>query len=177
MIVTSTAKRYARALFEVCREKKCLEDVLNEFNGFLTIVEQDKALQLLLKLPNIIRREQLLIQYLKDFYSEIFFNFILLVLKNNRYSLIQQIFHDYLSLQDKFNNRIQAEVISAVPLSEDVSSDLRMKLKDYFKADVRIENQVDPSILGGIIIKVNGQVFNASVLEKINKLKLYLTQN
>jgi len=177
MIVTATAKRYARALFELSKEKKCLDEILQEFNEFLAIVEKDEALQLLLKLPNVIRREQLLIQFFKDSYSEIFFNFILVLLKNNRYSLLQQIFQDYLSQHDKFNNRIRAEVVSAIPLTENVSSDLVEKLKVYFKADVRIENQVDPSILGGIIIRVDRQVFNASVLEKINKMKMYLTQN
>jgi len=119
----------------------------------------------------------LLIQHLKDSYSEIFFNFILLVLKNNRYPLLEQIFHDYLSLHDKFNNRIKADVISAVPLSHDVSLDLAKNLKDQFKADVRIENKIDPSILGGLIIRIDGQVFNASILEKFNKIKTHLTKN
>ncbi|MBC8184920.1 ATP synthase F1 subunit delta [candidate division KSB1 bacterium] len=174
MIITSTAKRYARALFELSKDNKCLDEVLTEFKDFLAIVEKDEALQLLLKLPNITRREQLLIQYLKDFYSEIFFNFILLVLKNNRYSLLRQIFPDYLSLYDKFNNRIKADVISAIPLPEDVSLNLIKTLKEQFNADVRIENKVDPSILGGFIIRIDGLVFDASIQEKFNKMKTHL---
>ena len=63
MIITSTAKRYARALFELSKDKECLDDVLTEFKGFLAIVEKEESLQLLLKLPNITRREQLLIQH------------------------------------------------------------------------------------------------------------------
>lgn len=177
MIITSTAKRYARALFKLSQEKKCLDEVLGEFRGFLVFVEKNETMQRLLKLPNITRREQLLIQYLKDSYSEIFFNFILLLLKNNRYSLFRQIFYDYLSQHDKFNNRMKADVISAVPLSEVVSSDLKKILKEQFNADVRIENEVDPSILAGFIIRINGQVFNASIQEKFNKMKTYLTKN
>lgn len=176
MIVTSTAKRYASALFELAREKKCLNEILDEFKKFIAQVEQEKKLQMLLKLPNVTRRDQVLINYFKKEYSELFFNFLLLALKNNRYFLLKQILVDYQSRLDKFNNHIRAEVITAIPLSEQLSSDLIQQLKDYFKAEVRIENFVDPSILGGIIIQINGQMFNASVLEKFNKMKLHLTQ-
>ena len=175
MIVTSTAKRYASALFELAREKKCLNEILDEFKKFIALVEQEKNLQMLLKLPNVTRREQILINYLKEKYSELFFNFLLLALKNNRYFLLKQILENYQSRLDKFNNRIRAEVVTAIPLTEQTSSDLIQQLKDYYQADVRIENIIDPSILGGIIIRINGQVFNASVLEKFNKMKLYLT--
>ena len=177
MIVTSTAKRYASALFELAREKKCLNQILDEFNAFMAIVEKDKELQLLLKQPNVTRREQLLIHHLKKFYSEIFFNFLLLALKNNRYSILKQILFDYQSQHDKFNNRIRAEIVTALPITGEVLSNLIQKLKNYYKADVRGVNKVDPSILGGIIIRINGQVFNASILEKFNKMKMYLSKN
>jgi len=177
MIITSTAKRYARALFELAKEKKQLDEVLDEFRIFLAIVEKDNDLQSLLKLPNVTQREQELIHYLKKSYSEILFNFLQLVLKNNRYSILRQIFSDYQSQYDKFNNLIRAEVVTAIALTDELSTDLIQKLKDYYKADIRIVNKIDPSIIGGIIIRINGQVFNASVLEKFNKMKMYLSKN
>ena len=177
MIVTATAKRYARALFELAREKKCLDQVRDEFTGFLAMVKKDEALQRLLKLPGITRRQHILIQYLKDSYSDIFYSFILLVLKNNRYPILPQILHNYLSQHDKFNNIIRAEVVTATALTDNVSSDLVQQLKAYYNADVRITNKVDASILGGIIVRVNGRIFNASVQEKFNKMKTYLTKN
>ena len=91
MIVTATAKRYARALFELARDKNNLNDVLNEFDGFLSLLDENSGLQQLLKLPNVVQREQSLMAFLKSHYSDIFFNFLQLVLKNNHYVLLRQI--------------------------------------------------------------------------------------
>ena len=175
MIITATAKRYARALFELAYENKSHDEVLIEFKDFFLIVEQDKDLKSHLKMPNVIQRDLRLVQYLKKNYSEIFFRFIKLTLKNNRYSMLKQILFEYQKLHDKFNNRLKAEVVTAISLSESLTDELHQKLNEYFNANVRIENKVDPSILGGIIIKTNGLVFDASVLEKFNKLSLHLT--
>jgi F-type H+-transporting ATPase subunit delta len=177
MIVTATAKRYARALFELARDKNNLNDVLNEFDGFLSLLDENSGLQQLLKLPNVVQREQSLMAFLKSHYSDIFFNFLQLVLKNNRYVLLRQILFEFQHLNDAFNNRVRAEVISASPLADTTILDLTQLLKDYFNAEIVMEKKIDISLIGGFIINVNGQVFDASVLTKFKKMKIYLTKN
>ena len=80
-------------------------------------------------------------------------------------------------MNDAFNNRVRAEVISASPLADTTILDLTQLLKDYFNAEIVMEKKIDISLIGGFIINVNGQVFDASVLTKFKKMKIYLTKN
>ncbi len=177
MIVTATAKRYARALFEIARDSNCLEEVLKEFNGFLSLLDESRGLQQLLKLPNVVQRERQLLDFLQSHYSEIFFSFLQVVLKNNRFVMLRQILFELQQLNDSFRNRVRAEVISAAPLADSAVSDLTRLLAGYLQANVSLENKIDASLIGGFIINVNGQVFDASLLTQFKKMKIYLTQN
>ena len=174
MIITSNAKRYARALFELAQQKNQVDRVLEEFKSFLTQIEQDADLHSFLNLPHNSEREKLLSDQLKARFSELFFNFLLVVLKNKRLNIIHQIYASFESEVDSYYNRVRAEAITAFPLSENKLSEVSHKIAAYLNAEVRIENRVDPSIIGGIIIRLNGKVFNGSLSEQFKKLKQYL---
>jgi len=177
MITTATAKRYAKALFDLASEKNYIDETLDEFKSFLSLIEQNPDLKLLLKLPNDKQREQILADLFKKQFSELFFNFLLLVLRNKRHDLLSQICDDLEVRIDVLNNRIRAVATTAIPLSEQKLLELNREIASYLKADVRLENKVNPSIIGGIILSVNGQVFNASLSEQFKKLKQHLIKN
>lgn len=177
MKISSTAKRYGRALFELAQKKGQVNEILSELKTFVSIIEENHDLLLVLKQPYGSRHENLLKELIKGKFSELSYHFILLLLKNNRLLLLQQIVNDYQIRVDELNNLKQAVVISAVPISEQIFQELKNQLKNFFRSDVRIENKVDPSILGGIIIRIDGKVFNASIQDKFKKMKIYLTKN
>lgn len=177
MIVTAIAKRYAKALFELAHGKKLVAKILAEFKSFLMLIQKKADLQLVLKHPNDIQREKMLSALWQKQFSELFFNFLLLVLRNKRYDLLPQIFDNFQTRYDTYMNRIRALAITALPLSKNELNKLKRELTKYLHADITIENKVDPSIIGGIIISLNGQVFNASLLEQFKKLKQYLIEN
>lgn len=177
MIITATAKRYAKALFDLAQEQNRLEPVLAEFEAFLSMIEADAELSDLLEYPDDIQREKVITELFKDRFSPLFFNFLLLVLKNKRSHFLRQIFLDYRERNDRMQNRVRAIVTTAVPLSEEKRRELVKNISGTLKADVVIENTVDDSILGGIIITIDGQEFNASLAEHFKKLKLNITKN
>lgn len=177
MIISSTAKKYAKALFEIAVEKNCLEKVIADYQAFLNILEADEELKLLIKMPNVNQREKTLLNLFQQRFSEIFIRFLLVVLRNRRYYLLHEIFDDLQTRYDLANNRLRAEAITAFPLTKKKIAELSKRMSSHFKAEVRIDNKVDSSILGGIIIKLNGQVFNASLIEQFNRLKQYVIKN
>ncbi len=177
MIVTAVAKRYAKALFELAQEHARLDAILAEFQSFLRLLEQSPELKFILKHPNDRQREHVLSHLFQQHVSELFLNFLSLVLKNRRYDLLQQIYDDLQSRHDALNNRVRAIATTAIPLSEQKLSELSREIARLAKADVRLENNVDPSILGGIIIQLNGQIFDASIREQFKKLKQSLITN
>lgn len=174
MITTVNAKRYAKALFDLAIENEQIEQTRIEFKNFLDLIDQDKDLKTFLNLPNDKKREKIFSELFKERFSELFFNFLLLILKNKRFAMIHQIYDDFENRVDIYNNCIKAVAITALPLSKDGLSELNREIADYLKAEVRLENLVDSSIIGGIIIRLNGKIFNASLLERFQKLKQYL---
>jgi F-type H+-transporting ATPase subunit delta len=112
MIVTANAKRYAKALFELAKEKNLLDKVHRDFKNFLILVGKNADLQFFLNLPLDQERETILSNILKERFCELFFNFLLIVLKNKRFYLFEQIFDDFEKRVDSLNNRISAVAIT-----------------------------------------------------------------
>ncbi len=177
MIITANAKRYAKALFELAQEKNLVDEVHHDFQNFLRLVEESPDLQAFLSLPMDRDREKLLVDLLKERFSGLFFNFVLLVLKNKRYHLFEQILTDFERRVDSLKNRISAVAVTAIPLPKEKLAGMTREIADYLKAEVRLENKVDPSILGGIILRLDDKIFNASLSEQFKKLKSHLIQN
>lgn len=177
MIVTVAAKRYAKALFDLAQQHATLDAILAEFQSFLQLLEQSPELKFIIEHPNDRQRERVLSRLFKQQVSELFLSFLFLVLKNRRHRLLPQIYDDLQSRHDALNHRVRAIATTAIPLSEHKLSELSREIARYINADVRLENNIDPSILGGIIIQLNGQVFDASLSAQFNKLKQSLITN
>ncbi|OQX83157.1 ATP synthase F1 subunit delta [candidate division KSB1 bacterium 4484_87] len=177
MIITSTAKKYAHALYDIAQKRKQAEQMLAELDSFSAAMEKDADLRNLLVMPNSKEKMQLLEDALKKLFSDLFVEFALLLVDNNRIKLLPQICDEFHSHYDFMHSRVRATVITAVPLTSEVEAKLKSQLEKQFHAELRIDNVVDPSIMGGFVVKVNGQVLDASVLGKFKKLKIYLTQN
>ena len=177
MIVSSQAKRYAKALFELASEQNQMDEINQDFNNFFDLIKQNPDLKAVLQLPPDNNRQRLIAELMQDRFSGLFFNFLLLVLKNKRFKLIDQIYHEFVNRLDAYYNRVPVETITAIPLGDDHLLKLRQQIGRYLNAEVRLESKVDPSIVGGIIIRQNGRVFNASLAEQFKRLKQYLIKN
>ena len=177
MVISSTARRYARAVFELAREKGQVEQVLDQLDSFSRLIETSAELKKLLEMPNRRGKTAIIEDILRDRYSDLFREFILLLLKNKRANLLPQIREEFHNMYDQLQSRVRATVISAIPLSEDLVNELKQRLEKKINANVIVENRIDPKILGGFIVQLNGKVLDASVVDKFNQLKMYLNQN
>ena len=79
----------------------------------------------------------------------------------------------YISTQDM---KI-VHITTAIPLTSEKIIELEQQFYTYLKSAVRIENIVDPSIIAGIIIQIDDLVYDASIMEKFNKLKLNIVES
>lgn len=177
MIITITAKKYAKALFDLALEEKRSEKIIDEYKGFLDLIEGNQNFYQLLYYPNKHYRDNIFIPMLEPYFSKLFLNFLKIVLKNKRYHLFFQIFNHLQILFDEHRNRTRLILISAIPLTEYKINNIQKKFEIYFSQKVIIINKVDPSIIGGFIIKLNGQQYNASLLEHFNIMENHLTKD
>ena len=91
--------------------------------------------------------------------------------QNKRVDLLEQIAQQYKRLFDEFNNKEQATVTTAVPMTEALEKKVMAKLKTLSNKDVTLTKIVDETILGGFILRVGDQQYNASVSNQLNEIK------
>jgi len=175
---TVLAKRYAKALFEISHEKGHLEDIFHELETFGQAIERNENLRLFWYSQDINRKKKIETaeMLLNKRISDDLFRFILLLFKKNREYLFAVVVHEFKRLVDRFLKRVHATAITAFPLDEKPLTDLKTYLDSYFHADVDIENRVNTDILGGIIVNVEGRVFDGSLHSQLMRLKQQLKE-
>ena len=108
---------------------------------------------------------------------DFFLNFLKVLVQKRRESLFLQIINEYQSLYDMKLNRVRATVVSAIPLDEKTKSHIISILSDAFKATVLLKAEIDPDILGGFVLYMEGNILDASLRRKLEELKMQLRRS
>ncbi len=171
--------RYASALYDLSAENKVLDFVIEDFNVLKKIIEQNKKLQLLLKTPLIASNEKLKI-FLKimesDNLNKMTSIFLNVISNNKRFSSLLSIISHFLDINAKKRGAILADVTSADKLSNDQQKNISDQLKKILGDKLSLNFKEDKKIIGGLIIKVGSKMIDASLANKINKLKIVLKE-
>lgn len=173
------AKRYARALFEIARERGILENIRNEIEFFNQNLQLNQPFRHFLNSEEINKREKIkkIEELFQDRVSNVFFNFLLVLLMKNRQSIFSIIAKQFEVFLDKHFMKIRASAITAIPLEEGSLLRLKETLSKRFQANVQIQNRIDPKIIAGIVIKVDGQVLDGSLQSQLRRLKYQLIES
>jgi len=176
---TVLARRYAKALFELAVERKILDTIQNEVRSFSQSLDDNLQFRLFFFAQDVSKKQkrEKIEELMQDRVSNVFFNFVLVLLKKNREFIFPEIVKEFQSIVDKYHRKINALAITAQPLDEKSSSKLKSLLDKTFDADVRIKNDIDASILGGIVVNVEGHVFDGSLQSQLARLKDDLVSN
>lgn len=167
------ARRYAKALFELALERDILEVVSKELVAFQQLLATNDRLRYFFESPEAGRsaKRALIEKNFQDHFSALFVNFLYVLLEKRRHSLLDHIAKEFARLSDKHQNLVRASTISAVPLSKQDLENIKKVLGKHYQATFEIENYVDPRILGGIILKVEGRVMDGSILTQLENMK------
>lgn len=99
-------------------------------------------------------------------------NFLLLLVDRQRINIVEGVFNKYLENLRKLNNIVLAEVTSAIQLYEGEAEKLVAKIKNLTGANgVELETNIDPDIIGGVIIKVGSQNYDASIRGQLRRIR------
>lgn len=172
------ARRYASALLEIGKEQELLDTFHEQLVGVVDQFKQHKKFEQLIISPQITTEEK------KKVISEVFgkvlnpylLNFIYLLIDKDREGYIEDIANTFNEMFYNEKNILSAEVISAVALREEQLSTIKNKLAAQFNKEIIINNQVDPSIIGGVIVYAGDQIIDGSVKSKLNQLKANLKE-
>lgn len=178
-IVEGVAGRYASALFDLASESGKVADVERDLVTFQNLLDQSPDLVRLVRSPVIATKDQsraIAAILEKAGIGGLTANFLKLVANNRRLFSIQDIIKAYRALAAKARGEVTAEVTSAVPLNNEQTAALKDTLKASVGKDVTLQSRVDPSVLGGLIVKVGSRMIDSSLRTKLQNLKVVLTR-
>mgnify|MGYP003392223969 FL=1 len=172
MTGTRAAVRYAKAILEVSNAKENAEVVSADMKNIAEAISQSNELKLFLENP-VVKGETKLAAL-----NEIFAsanadtkNLFSVLLQNKRLDILEAITAQYAKLYDELKGVEVAYVTTATPLTPALEAQVLAKVKELSTKEVTIVNEVNADIIGGFIIRIGDQQFNASIANQLSQLK------
>ena len=172
-IRASLAGRYASALFDLARDERQIDSVGRSLDALNQALLDSRDFAELVSSPLVSRDEAgrtfaALVPQLGI--DPITANFLGVLARNGRKGELRAIIRAFGRLAADHRGETTAEVITARPLNDDQIAQLKQQLRTRAGRDVAIDAQVDPAILGGIVVKLGSQRIDASIRTKLNRL-------
>jgi F-type H+-transporting ATPase subunit delta len=166
------ARVYAEALFEVAMEKDKLDRIHDELNQFAEAVGGDRELQIFFFSPYFSSAEQRegIARAVTDADPE-FVNFLELLVEKHRMPLIFRIQRQFEDAWKDENRKLDATVTTAVELDPEVVKRVGSEIEKQTGRDVELSSIVNENILGGIVLQVGNMVLDASIRNRLEKLR------
>lgn len=166
------AVRYAKALYGLVKEQEKDKEALKDFETIDKIIKENRDFENFVESPLItnLKKKEIFNQILSDRISKLTMDFIELLAKKGRESLIPQISKEFLDIYNKDHNRLPVEITSAVELSKDSQNEIVKKISDWTNKTVLADFIINENIKGGLKIKINDWVFDSSLENQLDKL-------
>jgi F-type H+-transporting ATPase subunit delta len=172
-IRASLAGRYASALFDLARDQRQIDAVGRSLDALGQALLDSKDFAELVDSPLVSRD-----QAGRSFASlapglgldPITTNFLGVLARNGRKNALRPVIRAFRRLAADHRGETTADVITARPLKDDQIAALKQQLRARAGSEVTIDAQVDPDILGGLVVKLGSQMIDASIRTKLNRL-------
>jgi F-type H+-transporting ATPase subunit delta len=172
-IQASLAGRYAMALFQLARDEKKLEAVGASLGSIRTALAESDDFRELTSSP-LISREAAVRAVAATGESmgldPLTRNFLGVLAQNRRLSQLGAIIRAFNMLWSQHRGETTAEVVSAHPLDDEQVAAIKANLRARTGREIAVDLNVDPAILGGLIVKIGSQMIDGSIRTKLNSL-------
>ena len=176
---TKLAGRYAKALFDFAHQQEEIEAVNNDLALVKSVLKENSQLKAIIESPVIFpdKKNDIFADLFSGKISKTTFGFLSLIIKKKREPSLSTICDEYLKLYNIHHNIKIAHITTAVPLSEELAAALKQLLEEETHATIQLQEKIDENIIGGILVRIDDFLFNASILAKINKLRAEFSHN
>ena len=177
--VSGVAGRYATALFELALEENALDLVAADLDRFTAALDASTDLLRLVKSPVFSAEEQtkaLAAVLEKLDIAGLARNFLLLAAQNRRLFAASDMIGAYRTMLARHRGETSATVTAAAKLTEAQVTALKQALKAALGTDVMLEQRVDASLLGGLVVKVGSRMIDSSLRTRLNSLRVAMKE-
>ncbi len=172
--VSGVSGRYATALFELARDEKSVDAVKADLDKFSALLNESADLARLVRSPVFTaddQRKALGAVLAKAGISGVTANFINVLIANRRLFVVSDVIRAFNALVARFKGEATADVTVAEALSDKNLDALKAALKSVTGKDVALNVKVDPSIIGGLVVKLGSRMVDSSLRTKLNSIK------
>jgi F-type H+-transporting ATPase subunit delta len=172
-IRASLAGRYASALFDLARDQRQIESVGRSLETLSQALLDSKDFHELVESPLVSREEagEAFAALAPELgLDPLTTSFLGVLARNGRKNALLPIVRAFRRLAAEHRGEATAQVVTARPLNDDQLANLKQQLRVRAGRDVNIDASVDPSLLGGIVVKLGSQQIDASIRTKLNRL-------
>ena len=173
MIEGRLSRRYTRALFQLACEAGAEEKIAQEIEQFFSIYNGSDLQKVLINpaiavptrkkiLEQVTERQQL---------SALTVDFLFLLLERDRLVELPGIVSCYRRLHNEAKGRVEARVMSAAALDPAMAEQLRDRLRGLAGKEILLQQETDPSLLGGLLIELEGKIYDGSIRTQLEKMK------
>ena len=177
--VSGIAERYAGSLYELAVQSSTVDQVEADLSRFEALLSESDDLSRMIKSPVFSAEEQFkAIVAIADKAGIIGLvgNFLRVVAQNRRLFAVPSMIKAFRAIAAQARGEVAADVTSAHPLSTAQQDELKATLKGVTGKDVVIAASVDPTLLGGLVVKIGSRQIYTSLRTKLNSLKLALKE-
>ena len=176
MSSTRAAIRYAKAILDLAHSKNVAEAVANDMKTISTTITSNQELSTFILNPTmkVEVKESALLEVFADSNAvtkELFH----LLFENKRFEILGEIASEFNNLNDEANGVQVAKVTTAIAMDSDLEAKVLAKIATFSDKKITIENTVDPSIIGGFILRIGDKQYNASIANRLQVLKRELS--
>lgn len=173
-LVSGIAGRYATALFDLARDAGQLDAVAKDLGALAGMLAESRDLVRLVRSPVFSREDQakaIAAVAEKAGLGDLVRRFLGVVAGNRRLFALSDIIASFKTLLSHHRGETVADVVSAVPLNDAQLAQIKSSLSTASAGNVVINAKVDPSLIGGLIVKFGSRMIDASIQTKLNSLK------
>ena len=166
------AKRYADALYQLGLEKNTLDQLVKEFRVVQEVFNKNKQLETFLMHPKIdnVEKKQLITKVFQGIQADII-NTIKLLVERRRIKALSNIIVSFIQLVNDAKGIADATVYSVRELTDVEKMELQQTFaKRIGKTAINLKNIVDPSIIGGIKIRVGNTIYDGTISGKLDRI-------
>lgn len=178
MLSNQLAVKYAQALCELANQHNILIEAEEQLANVVKLAEDNSDLKTLLYHPLIsgAAKKETIVKLFGEELHPIVKNFLLLLVDKHREAALPAIHREYILISNTLRNIIVADVTTAMPLSAEQEQSLAGKLGEMTGKQVKLKQQIDTSLIGGVVVKIGDKLIDGSVARQMSMLQAALTK-
>jgi len=174
MIGNPVAQAYADALFAIGQEDGSFDALQEELRTFSELLRSQDELRIFLQAPGIASKKKVEVAeaILEPDFSEIFRNFVSVLIEKRRVGQVEMIATVVAALSDQVSDILRGEIYSAVELSEEKLEEIRALVRKHTgKREVALATNVDPSLIAGLVIQYGDTRIDGSLKNRLDTVR------